>query len=1810
MTPEQGAKAAIAGESSPLKRAIPPELRDLWRQRARLLAANIATEGREHREIAHAAALIRQDYHDRFLVELLQNANDQALLGGVRDSTVLVVRTGALLGVSNGGQAVTRRNLERLSSLADSDKTGVMVGNKGVGFKAVYQVTDTPELYSAGSHGSIDADFAVGVALERHPFTDATLAATVEDDIREFFHDNEGLAHALRERGVTDPVSSARAEFERLAGFKFPLARDSDDLAERLVDLRIPPSDQTAIRTLVVLPLRDERAGADVARAIDQLVGSPTGGQGQAELAVLFLGGVETIVVIDHVRDLRWRFSREIAPSEGPAGQAIVSVVDPSGVQHATRYWIIQRDALADEVAAPERRRVVEEALREFSLEAWTASDPLPVTVALPMPDGAASGSLGPAGHFCVGLPTEQSTGLPVHVDARFFATISRTGLDFGLPYNGLLLDVAAQVLDELLTLLRGASAVESRRAATLALHRSAGALADRVFAPDGIADDAVVLAWDGKTFLRRIECRMLDGRERDLVEFLEDTLVDPQSSGMLPERYLLRSAAEVLESLGLPPLRASPHPWLDAVEGASIIERAARQNRHAGPAYWERFVPALLRSFSSEELRARTWVPVGERDLAAPSDRVFLPTTVDVQGDEDEVANVPPRVAATIRLVDADTLRLRDDGRTLTSIALSLTDAGLVRRPRKAELLEDALFPALESAAEANAELALELFGQALSWIASMRDASRKKLDCSQAMVPVSTDSDAIAWLSAGQAYMGPGWGLSPAHERLLERAYPARCVVPFRTLREKLGMEVDDPASWRAAVEIMGVQALPRVTTLDDRRPPLRSWNLRLIPTPAASCGIAALDPIYSEYVQHLAETYATSWTYEFSHDVGDLYWVDGLEVAEHRQSVVDLMLMGPDTFLPHATTSLVRTDRRYTPLHFVRSMWAFALADLDWAVFPAERGAGREPIRISAGQLWRLPAGARRTAYAQVLTVVPSRYAGADRLLDAIGVPSIDGAPVGRLLEGLHDLSRRLEDERLQTRREALSLANELYARLDDRLQSEDMATVPNGITLPLLRDRRLEPVDPNDEGVTIVFDDEPARARYVVGMDKGFRVPVSRDAAVDALHDLFARTWGRRVLRTSTAPVTLEFVRSQENEERFLDWLEREFPNCDVAVELAALLTLGGERAVRAEPVSRNWKAFESLKIVFGEFRDPDIVSFYDRPLDSLWLATSLSRHEVVAKTWELAGARSRDLWEGYARALSDGTARLFLRDRDISDVELVDIADGAGLHRGRSVDAVAAALLAARCHITNGTTLDDAAAWLSGLVDHAEHIATALGRPDLDPLFTEALNAPTPEGDFTIIRALGIPWELWQEAVERRDGARYTFAPSVERYRGVVAHLAAVAREIGARDPSMHLEGLGRVVSSVLGSPCPDHVAHLPLDRADADGAAWRTIREALISFPNVSRALEDIGAPPWEDLPIPKEATRRGVRLFRDVSMSTRQVEATTTTIAVVDAAVRLAPLSGEAVDRASILADSRLVERMQGEWAHAYAALLVLRQLLDSSAPETVKRLATVQAFRDPSTLAALTARLPDLPQESTAVAEPKQSVLGVELSARELRDDLQCGSGGSLGARIAAAAVRGIEPHLLTAARTQLALVGPAVGGNGRVGGSWSGRARQEPELIGDLGEALVHEWLSATLGVDYGPDCWVSSARARYGLPACGDDTLGFDFRVPDPQGRLFGKASRLFMIEVKSTAGDGSAPFPMSHAEWERARRSHEENGDAVYVIVRVCEAAVTPRISDVVIDPFAAFRRGEIRLSERDHWVKVAPRTPPTGATET
>jgi len=103
--------------------------------------------------LAQAERLLGQEYHGRFLIELLQNAADawRAAAGPGERSKLAVVLTQepALLVANCGAPFPAEAVLESLGHIGASTKDeGNAIGHKGIGFKSVLEVTLTPELYS------------------------------------------------------------------------------------------------------------------------------------------------------------------------------------------------------------------------------------------------------------------------------------------------------------------------------------------------------------------------------------------------------------------------------------------------------------------------------------------------------------------------------------------------------------------------------------------------------------------------------------------------------------------------------------------------------------------------------------------------------------------------------------------------------------------------------------------------------------------------------------------------------------------------------------------------------------------------------------------------------------------------------------------------------------------------------------------------------------------------------------------------------------------------------------------------------------------------------------------------------------------------------------------------------------------------------------------------------------------------------------------------------------------------------------------------------------------------------------------------------------------------------------------------------------------------------------------------------------------------------------------------------------------------------------------------------------------------------
>jgi len=142
----------------------------------------------------HTAA----DYHGRFLIELVQNANDVHERGQHNGQIeVLLVEDEGDFGtlyVANFGKPFAHDNVVALSRIGMSTKPpGESIGNKGLGFRSVSHVCDAPEIYSQAP------DAIGGPTFEGYCFTfarsedlssridDPTVLAFAQSDLPMFF---------------------------------------------------------------------------------------------------------------------------------------------------------------------------------------------------------------------------------------------------------------------------------------------------------------------------------------------------------------------------------------------------------------------------------------------------------------------------------------------------------------------------------------------------------------------------------------------------------------------------------------------------------------------------------------------------------------------------------------------------------------------------------------------------------------------------------------------------------------------------------------------------------------------------------------------------------------------------------------------------------------------------------------------------------------------------------------------------------------------------------------------------------------------------------------------------------------------------------------------------------------------------------------------------------------------------------------------------------------------------------------------------------------------------------------------------------------------------------------------------------------------------------------------------------------------------------------------------------------------------------------------------------------------------------------
>jgi hypothetical protein len=363
-----------------------------------------------HRQLKSATKLAAQEYGNRFLVELIQNAHDALPaddpLGRVRIVLDLTDGPFGTLMVANTGAPFSSARFVAICEFAQSSKLpGESIGNKGVGFRSVLQISDWPEVYS------------------RSEVEQTSSAASFDGFCFRFAHPDDLV------RLTSDRAFAERMETD-VSAYSLPVPIDEQPKG-------VEQFAKKGFASVIRLPLRSTQA-ADAARAafnecIDR----------DAPLS-LFLGRL-------HHLDFEYRNQDEYREVNVVRSETRLKDVLHKGVRSRLVTIDFQEGDAADSAQFFVATSTVTEGAMRAMIEASISTSSLPegwrrwkgsalVSVAVSSQPQAVS-------RFYNYLPMGAGAASPFtgFLDAPFYAKLDRTSFDESVPLNNFLLNCAAR---------------------------------------------------------------------------------------------------------------------------------------------------------------------------------------------------------------------------------------------------------------------------------------------------------------------------------------------------------------------------------------------------------------------------------------------------------------------------------------------------------------------------------------------------------------------------------------------------------------------------------------------------------------------------------------------------------------------------------------------------------------------------------------------------------------------------------------------------------------------------------------------------------------------------------------------------------------------------------------------------------------------------------------------------------------------------------------------------------------------------------------------------------------------------------------------------------------------------------------------------------------------------------------------------------------------------------------------------------------------------------------------------------------------
>lgn len=798
-----------------------------------------------YQSVRNMSQFVSDDYGNRFLVELIQNAHDAHDPSRTDGEIAIVLDTSdgdhGCLYVANRGIGFVGSNLKAITNIALSSKpVNAGIGNKGLGFRSVLQVCNWPEIYSVQGEGGSGT-------FDGFCFRFATI-----DDLRGQLSDK------------SDDIAEEMAR--NLPCWHVPVSAEPGANVMRFAE--------AGFATVVRLPLKSADALQAVRAQIDMLLGLKTP-------LHLFLERVDRIS-LDAGTGQPFLLKRSVQQTWTlqPPGFKVDSPVAVAKLQLGVAEFVVAHWNVDDKLFREALQSSLEKGEVPESWKAWEGA--AQVSVAVPLGAPLEAGRL-----YCF-LPLGQEGKAPFagYINANFYTKMDRRTVDASIRLNGLFMRMAAWLSCQLIGFLvksewpQAASAVVSLLCwddaylETLkhAMGDNGQGILNREFLPvrgpgDTItwASPKVAYAWlapaDACLSPKRI-CEI--GGGRILVESLT-----------LNQRTALDQLYMRLRYADFKPPAVVVADWVERIAGQMHEEGAAPERwatfydevagalaGQASSLFGKRFLLSVSGDLISSELPATG--STGRSRRAA--DVYFAPVlSVDADADDDDSKQSLPLelLPATLRkgfaLLNRDVPWLKDDGGHRPGRSF-LIAGKLAREYDTRDVLRTLAGVTRSSGADRTREQALEW---AFRLWNSGRSLSDKETRSAVFFVPT-----AEGWIDAETAMFGAGWGV-PNGKKL--HALLRIMADGSEDLRRSLTRLLPEHAAWpiRHGTQADWVRFLAAAGVTDCLRP-IGGESVSSEPTGYPTNLPAAI----SRGVTGLAEELRTHWRAQLTQDCARMY------------------------------------------------------------------------------------------------------------------------------------------------------------------------------------------------------------------------------------------------------------------------------------------------------------------------------------------------------------------------------------------------------------------------------------------------------------------------------------------------------------------------------------------------------------------------------------------------------------------------------------------------------------------------------------------------------------------------------------------------------------------------------------------------------------------------------------------------------------------------------------------------------------------------------------------------------------------------